>query len=72
MVEYTKIESYKNGIFLGGILGAAILWGDKVRDPLVNWLNSVMPSQVSFLGTLWAPIVIIGVCALIGLLVDKM
>jgi uncharacterized protein involved in cysteine biosynthesis len=69
--QYLKIENYKNGIVLGAVLGAAILWGDKLRDPLVKWLNSVIPSQVSFLGALWAPLVIIGVCALVGYLVDK-
>lgn len=66
-----KVENLKNGIVLGSALGAAILWGDKIRDPIVNWLNSVIPSQVSFLGAVWAPLVIIAVCALIGYIVDK-
>ena len=69
--QFMKIENYKNGVVLGAVLGAAILWGDKIRGPLIEFLNSAIPKQVSFLGALWAPLIIIGVCALIGYIVDR-
>lgn len=68
---YTKLESFKNGMILGLALGAAILWGNYIREPILNFLNGLMPTQMGFLGDFWAPILVLAICALIGYLVDK-
>jgi hypothetical protein len=69
--QLMNIESYKNGTILGAVLGATLLWGDKVREPLVKFLNSIMPKQVEFLGILWAPLIIILIGGMIGYIIDK-
>jgi uncharacterized protein involved in cysteine biosynthesis len=64
-------EKITNGAILGGLLGAAILWGDKIRGPIVSFLENNVPDSLSFLGSLTIPIIIIGGFMLIGYLVDK-
>lgn len=70
MVEYAKIESYKNGIFLGIAFSAALLWGDLIKQPILDALNGIIPEAYQFTGiTAYLIIIIIG--AGIGYLVDK-
>ena len=56
-----------NGIILGGLLGAAIVWG----APIYSWLIINVPSAWLVLGDLSLPIYIIGAGAIIGYIIDR-
>ena len=56
-----------NGVVLGAMLGAAIVWG----APIYSWLIINIPSTWLVLGDLSLPIYIIGVGALAGYFVDR-
>ena len=54
-----KSESLKNGAVLGAIAGAAILYGDKVKPYLLDFVNGLLP-ETNILGDFTAPLLIIG------------
>ena len=56
-----------NGVILGAILGAAIVWG----APIYSWLIINIPSAWLVVGDISLPIYIIGAGAWIGYVVDR-
>jgi len=66
----SKNESLKNGMVLGGIAGALLLYGDKVKPYLLDFINSLLP-ETNILGDFTAPLIIIGGFILIGLIIDR-
>ena len=56
-----------NGIILGALLGAAIVWGADIY----SWLILNFPNNLLVLGEWSLPIYIIGAGALIGYIVDR-
>jgi len=71
MAELIKKENIVNGTVLGAAVGVAFLYGDKVREPLLDFINNNLPDSLSFLGSLAIPIIVIGGLALVGYIVDK-
>ena len=67
---YTKLENNKNGIILGAVLGAVLLWGQYIKDPILNFLNGIIPVNYQ-LGGFTAMAIIILIGAIIGYAVDK-
>ena len=62
-----KKDDLFNGVVLGGLLGAAIVWG----APIYTWIIETVPSAWLVLGNSSLPLYLIGVGALIGYIVDK-
>ncbi len=61
-------DTAKNGTVLGGIMGAFVVWGDKVY----NWIIQVIPDAwTTFAGDWSIPLIIIGIGIAIGYAVDK-
>ena len=61
-------DTLANGSLLGGIAGALVVWGDKVYD----WMVPLIPDAwTSFGGDYSIPIIVIGVGALVGYLIDR-
>ncbi len=56
-----------NGVVLGAMLGAAIVWG----APIYSWLIINVPSAWLVIGDWSLPIYIIGAGALAGYIVDR-
>ena len=56
-----------NGLVLGALLGAAIVWG----APIYSWLIINVPSAWLVLGDLSLPIYIIGAGAILGYIIDR-
>ena len=63
-------ESYKNGMIFGAVLGLAILFGSYVKQPILDFLNGVIPANYQFAG-ITAMAVIVLVCVIAGYIVDK-
>lgn len=70
MADYMRIESYKNGLILGGLLGLAILFGDKIKQPILDFINNIIPETYQW-GGISAMAIVILICAIIGFAVDK-
>lgn len=61
-------DNLMNGAILGGVLGAAIVWSDKV----IEFVEDTIPTNWLVLGSTWSiPVYIIGGLALIGYLLDR-
>ena len=71
MVNYMKLENTRNGLILGLTASAALLWGDKIREPIIKFINGLQPEQLSVLGNLWAPLIILLIGGIIGVIVDR-
>ncbi len=56
-----------NGVVLGGLLGAAIVWG----APIYSWIIINFPNNWLVLGDVSLPAYLIGLGALAGWIVDK-
>ena len=67
MAQY---ESYKNGLIFGMAFGVAILWGNYIKDPILNFLNGIIPTNYQF-GGISAIAAVILVGAIIGYLIDR-
>ena len=68
--QLIKTESLKNGVVLGAILGAVLIWGQYIRDPILGMINGIIPTTSQF-GGFSAIVIVIGVCAVIGYIIDK-
>ena len=62
-----KKDKLINGVVLGGLLGAAIVWG----APVYTWIIETVPPAWCVLGNLSLPLYLIGAGALVGYIVDK-
>ena len=60
-------DSLKNGLVLGALLGAMIVWGAQIY----SWLIINVPTAWLILGEWSLPIYIIGVGALAGYIIDR-
>lgn len=60
-------DKVKNGTILGAILGACIVWGDKIYSSI----DSIIPSTWNFLGSFTVPAIIILVSVIVGYCIDK-
>jgi len=58
-----------NGTALGAIVGITLFWGSGIRDWIMDTFSA--PSQLSFLGDLGLPLIVIGIFTLAGYLIDK-
>ncbi len=56
-----------NGVILGAILGATIVWG----EPIYSWLIINIPSSWLVLGEWSLPIYVVGTMAILGYIVDR-
>jgi len=56
-----------NGIVLGALLGAAIVWGAQIY----TWILLTVPQSWMVLGSASLPIYVIGIGALAGYIIDR-
>ena len=60
-------DSLTNGVVLGAVIGAMIVWGDKV----LGFIEGIVPSNWIVLGVWSVPLYVIGAGALIGYIIDR-
>lgn len=61
------LDNLRNGVILGALFGAAIVWGNKVYSFLI--LN--IPSAWLKFGELSLPLYLIGIGAIVGYIIDR-
>lgn len=62
-----KKDDLFNGVVLGGLLGAAIVWG----APIYTWIIETVPPAWYVLGDPSLPLYLIGAGMLVGWIIDK-
>ena len=60
-------DNLANGALLGAILGAGIVWGDKV----LGWIEGMVPEAWIVLGEWSIPIYLIAAGAFLGYAIDR-
>ena len=60
-------DNLYDGTIIGGLLRAAIVYGDKMYD----WIVSFIPTTWNWFGDLTIPVLIIGAGLLIGYITDR-
>jgi len=61
-------DTLHNGLVIGILMSAAILWGDKIY----NWIVPIIPEVATTFAGEWSiPIVLLGLGGLAGYLVDR-
>jgi hypothetical protein len=59
-------DNLKNGIVLGGLFGAAIVWGNLIY----SWVQTIIPSSWLVLGSFSLPVYLIVLGAIVGYIID--
>lgn len=60
-------DDLKNGLALGSFLGLAIIFGQKILD----WITPLVPEAWQIFGDHSVSVIIVGISALAGYLIDK-
>ncbi len=60
-------DNLLNGIVLGALLAAAIIWGGTIY----GWIEGIVPVDWLVLGEWSLPVYLLGLGALIGYIVDR-